>query len=84
MMAVWFNRPATVFAAAPFQASADTIQIALAAAFSKPALCQVQALLTQRGIALDPAFASYNPLTDFAAMKPMLLPTPSKVNFWGS
>jgi RTX calcium-binding nonapeptide repeat (4 copies)/Lipase (class 3) len=65
MMAVWFNRPAHVFAAAPFQASADATQITLLA-FSQPALYQVKGLLTQQGIALDPALDSYNPLTDFA------------------
>ena len=66
LMAVWFNRPATVFAPAPFQASADATQTALLVAQGSPALYQVKGLLTQQGIALDPALASYNPLTDFA------------------
>jgi Lipase (class 3) len=66
LMAVWFDRPATVFAPAPFQASADITQITLLA-FSQPALYQVQGLLAQQGIALDPALASYNPVTDFAS-----------------
>jgi Lipase (class 3) len=66
LMAVWYDRLATVFAPAPFQASADITQVSLLG-FSQPALYHVQALLTQQGFALNPALASYNPITDFAA-----------------
>jgi hypothetical protein len=52
-MAVWFDRPAYVyvFAAAPFQASADFNQTLLLAV-TNPAQCQVRGLLMQQGIPL--------------------------------
>ena len=65
LMAVWFNRPATVFAAAPFQASADKMQDVLLASLAKPALYYVRGALKQEGVALDPALDGYNPEKDF-------------------
>ena len=64
LMAVWFDRPAYVFAPAPFQMSADVSQILLLAT-SKPALYQVKGLLAQDG-PLDPALNEYDPIVDFA------------------
>ena len=65
MMAVWFDRPAYVFAQAPFQASADSTQATtLADIFSlNRALPNVR---FQLGSTADPALLSYNPTTDFA------------------
>ena len=66
VMAVWFDRPATVFAAAPFQRSADSSQVDPTLGPPNPALARVKAELLKVG-AIDPAFAAYNPFTDFAA-----------------
>ncbi|ABD70431.1 hypothetical protein Rfer_2717 [Rhodoferax ferrireducens T118] len=66
VMAVWFDRPAYVFAAAPFQKSADSTQATtLADIFSlNRALPNVR---FQLGSTADPALLNYNPTTDFAA-----------------
>ena len=65
VMAVWFDRPAYVFAAAPFQAAADATQATLLAdIFSlNRALPNVR---FQLGSTADAALLSYNPTTDFA------------------
>jgi hypothetical protein len=76
LMAVWFDRPAKVFAQAPFQASADGIQAALLAVAAPlvalpggiafmPAFYRVRTQLAWSG-SVDPLMANYNPLTDFA------------------
>jgi hypothetical protein len=54
VMAVWFDRPATVFDPAPFQRTAE----------SADAVDDVRASL---GTATPPAFASYAPVSHFAA-----------------
>ena len=65
MMAVWFNRPATVFAAAPFQLSADSWQSTIFPdSISALVLPRVRHLL---GSNIDAALKNYNPATDFAA-----------------
>ena len=65
MMAVWFDRPATVFAAAPFQRSADSSQSTIFPDWlSDLVLPRVRYLL---GASIDGALSSYNPSTDFAA-----------------
>ena len=66
VMAVWFDRPAYVFAAAPFQKSADATQ-----ATTLPDFFSLNRALPnvryQLGSTADPALLSYDPTTDFAA-----------------
>lgn len=65
VMAVWFDRPAYVFAAAPFQASADANQPTNTVVAY--ALQSVMQIVRSRLDNVDPSFASYNPATDFAS-----------------
>jgi trimeric autotransporter adhesin len=78
MMAVWFKRPAKVFAQAPFQASADvtqatrlaslpaTLLLGPAGKYLLPVFYRVQAQLAIAG-PVDAEMSNYNPATDFAA-----------------
>ncbi|MDI1267793.1 MAG: hypothetical protein PSV40_01640 [Polaromonas sp.] len=64
MMAVWYDRPAYVFAPAPFQRSVDSTQI-LGTKILTGVMTLVKArLLLNSGI--DAAFSGYNPLTEFS------------------
>lgn len=65
VMAVWFDRPAYVFAAAPFQSSADANQPTNTVAAY--ALQSVMQIMRSRLDNVDPSFASYDPATDFAS-----------------
>ena len=65
VMAVWFDQPAYVFAAAPFQASADASQTT--STVVAYALQSVMQIVRSRLDNVDPSFASYNPATDFAS-----------------
>ena len=79
IMAVWFNRPAYVYAPAPFQRSADINQVLDlvesidGVTVTTPAdqlnllLPLVKAELLRRTGAIDPALASYNPSSDFSS-----------------
>ena len=66
VMAVWFNRPAYVFAPAPFQNSADATQ-----ATTLPDILSLNRALPnvrfQLGSMADLALLNYNPATDFAS-----------------
>jgi VCBS repeat-containing protein len=65
LMAVWFDRPAYVFAPAPFQLSADGFQSTVVPdAISALVLPRVRYKL---GTDTDPKLRDYNPTTDFAA-----------------
>lgn len=66
LMAVWFDRPAYVFAPAPFQKSADVNQVSPLSDFLSQnlALPYVRYML---GADADAKLASYNPATQFAA-----------------
>lgn len=76
IMAVWFNRPAYVYAPAPFQRSADGNQlvdyydavdgqITTISADQIRVLPLVKAELLLKTGVIDPALASYNPSSDF-------------------
>jgi HlyD family secretion protein/RTX calcium-binding nonapeptide repeat (4 copies)/Lipase (class 3) len=71
LMAVWFNRPAYVFAPAPFQASADATQDEIKKAKEKDKekrdLSVLTAVKEKLGANIDPALASYRPSIDFLA-----------------
>jgi VCBS repeat-containing protein len=65
LMAVWFDRPAYVFAPAPFQASADAHQVSSLPDFLSQSLA-LSYVRYKLGAAADPRLASYNPETDFS------------------
>lgn len=65
IMAVWFNRPAYVFAPAPFQASADSNQpTSTVVAYAMQTVMQIVRSSLNN---VDPSFANYNPVTDFSS-----------------
>jgi hypothetical protein len=68
VMAVWFDRPAYVFAPAPFELSATRADFA-------STLSEVRSILRSSPGGIDPAFDSYQPDRDFAARE-------AKVRAW--
>jgi Ca2+-binding RTX toxin-like protein len=65
VMAVWFNRPAYVFAPAPFELSANAYQsLGLNSSQSRLVLATV---LRKLGDTADPALKNYDPSVDFAS-----------------
>ncbi|MFS2036833.1 calcium-binding protein [Polaromonas sp. CT11-55] len=66
MMAVWYDRPAYVFAPAPFERSVDISQV-LGIKLITGAMTGVKAKLLLSSGSVDPAFLGYNPLTEFSA-----------------
>jgi hypothetical protein len=66
VMAVWFDRPAYVFAPAPFERSVDGTQLNVSKVLSG-ALNQTKLRLLLRTGSVDPALATYNPITQFSA-----------------
>lgn len=74
VMAVWFDRPAYVFAPAPFEKSADTTQPTglLVQILGIGVMPTVQRLL---GSSIDPAFRDYDPASQYATRE-------TKVKAW--
>ena len=79
IMGVWFNRPAYVYAPAPFEKSVDQTQLTdktttvgggLTVSFAADevrVLPLVKAELLRKTGVVDPALASYNPITGFSS-----------------